>query len=286
MNMEYPDVLEKILVFLMTADLYNLMQTCRTIRDIVGKSDVWKYLPKNKVIACKDNTKIKEIFEIFVSIRLSKRTFAIQDYYGDWYYLYIMYTWFGPDYRTNWNLYSLLKYPQDIEKLLKICEFVLEYDKNHRDWTLMIPKLIKKLVISSPVWTIKDMFKVLKSIYIMPYFYDQNDRFGAIIITNTKIKSNSGYPGFIWYPIESTNGTIAPEHFYYEFIIEYFRDDGFCSFSKNGSKFCNISSNVFLKKIQDISVELDVSYETLSDIVRIVLGKTISQCEQQINEFM
>lgn len=287
--LEHPDILEKIIIFLEAFDRYNLMETCRTIRDIIGKSDVWKRTPKGDIITCKDNTKIEVMFKLFMSIRLSKRTFAIQDYYGDWYYLYTMHVWFVADCQTNWGLYSLLS-PNgiaDIEKMIKICEFLsLELEtKEYRDWSLMMPKLAKKLDFDPSFYNL-DANRILKFIYLTTYWYEYEDQLGVITITNTKIKSNPIYPGFVWYPIESIGGTIAPEHFCYRFCFRYASNTEFCAFSKNGKKFQIIYSSDFLRKIQKISVKLNVGYKTLFEIVRIVLGKTIPQCEQRIHEFM
>lgn len=294
MSLEYPDILEKIIVFSRVVDLYVLMRTSKTIRDIVGQSDVWKYVPGDTLSDLPKYINVEEIFKLFVSIRLSKKSFAVRQYYGNWYYLYTMKRWFTNSGQNTWSLYSLLQLSplgemNDIEKMSKICGFISapHETKEYHDWSLLMPELSEKLTASVP-FAHPERDKILQLIYVSTSSFDYGEHSAMITITNTKIKQGPKHSKFYWYPIERRHGGIIfPEHFYYRFIFTYFanRDDQ-CLYSKNNGPKITMYSHEFLDKISKISWKLEVKYETLLEIIRIVLGKTIRKCERKVNLFM
>lgn len=301
--MEYPDILEKILIFLNDDDLFILMQTCRTVRNIVGKSDIWKRVSRHKFDDLPKYINIEEIFKLFVSIKLSKKTFAIQPYYGDWYYLYVMKRWFSNYFQDTWSLYSLLHASTDIEKMSKICGFISELviAKQYHEWTYYISELSKNLdralglsstsgcalSLTSGCAKGTNIDKILQSIYIDGDGYNNGeDRFVSITIINTKIKYSSIEPKMICYPIGAYDMPMDPKHFYYKVTFYYQRYFDVCSYSKNNGKICDSNSGGFLLKLHEIANELEVNPNVFREVIRIVLGKNTVQCEKKVNEFM
>lgn len=308
--MEHPDILEKIIVFSKDIDLYALMQTCKTIRNIVGKSDAWKYAFRASNLPKYMN--IEEIFKLFMSISLNKQNFAIRDYYGDWYYLHVMKKWLAGYCQTSWNLYSILclflnaETNETLKKMSTICGFISEpvVSKYYDDWSLMMPTLAEKLNFDiKPYFSDRPFYdsgmklssehskdmrdKILQFIYVDTYSYNYGDNIVVVTITNTKIKRGPGYPGFVWYPIKPICLSIDPKHFYYRFKFDYFSDRfGFCSYSKNGDDGHILWEDGLLEIILEIADKLEVNGAMLFEIMKIVAGKTSPRCEKKIDEFI
>jgi hypothetical protein len=284
------DVLDKIIFYLKDVDLYQLMTTCKYMRNTIGTSDVWK-----GVNCCRDLTGIAEfvdvekVFELFSSIKLNTRSFAIRDYYSTWYYLYVLKSWINRD-NGYWNVYSLVNNLPDITKLCQVNGFTLENcTEQYRDWSMLLPDVAEKLLKVND----EDWDKILRMIYIDIYGYSYDDCGCRMIITNTKM--TRGYrKHFGWYPIqpcshERENVIIDSNHFYYTLTYKYNSCDchpAKCKIGKNGEKNVEILPVDFSEKILDISMELDVEYETLFQIIVILLEKFGYQCTASVKRFI
>lgn len=285
---ENNDILEKIIVFLFEHDLYVLMRVSKPIRNIIGKSDVWKYISGTKPADLPKFINVKEVFRLFLSIKMSVRSFTIRSYYGDWYYLHVMKKWLSESWQHNWSLYSIFKHPEDIEKIRQICGFISlsNEGKRYSDWKWMMPILSDRISLSISCSQDK-LDKILQMIYVNVMFYDDSINEGTFNICNTKLKLGET-SGFVWYPLEFSRRALDPtsKHVFYQFTFHYQNRHDFCVYSKNGGIGNQIYSNEFVEIVSDISKELSVDFDTFSDVIRLVAGKGLPACEVQINEFI
>lgn len=294
--MEYlilPDVFEKIAFYLKDVDLYTLMETCKDVRDYIGLSNIWKKMHRHtKFDGILEVVDIREAFELFKSLKICKTNFQIRDYYGEWYYLYVLKTWIGEDYWNFWSIHSLINNQKDIEILCRLSGFVNEPRKamEYHKWINLIKKLSENLL------KIKDIEKdeILKRIYINGLEYDNEDKDCLIYITDKQINY------YRWDSLKAANSkhtledmcvtaTINPGDFYYTISFIYYdysyNDVPQCAISKNEYKMSPCSRENFPQMIKKISRKMEFSYEIFMKLIVIVLGKFGYQCARSIQDF-
>lgn len=247
------DILEKILVFLDDGDLYSLIQTCKQIRDIVGMSNVWTRSPEDKRIL--EYVNVEKVFQLFMSIKLGERGFAMRSYYGDHYYLRVMKLWIKYD---SWNVYSLINNQDDLVKLYKICCHIeeLELGKQYQEWIPVVKSIGEKMEkIQHP-----DKDNILRMIYINhKYHCMQYDKYRCttIHICTRSLTSNHYYDIEFKFPV--------PE-----------------IFVNTDEKGYEITMGKESLKIQEIAKNIEVDFATLSDILKIMLGRGSLENEKMI----
>lgn len=277
MDLESVDILEKIVVFFNVKELFSLLLVSKQIRNIVAKSDIWKYalLASRHEIDIDSNelskyVNVAEIFKLFTSIEFHKNPFKISSVAldQDWYYLYIMNIQLVRINTEYWNIHGLINNQNDMIKLCQISGFVsspLEAKKYYDCRQLMLE--VRKKLESSFVWNTEDKIPILRSIYVNISNYNITEKSNIIIISNRVMENIP-----------------EPQHFSYYFA---FINADFCSclFSLDGEEYRGLTALEFLEKISEMSEKLEVDVIVFSKIIRIILSRN-SQCEQQINNFM
>lgn len=283
--MQYPDILEKILIFLGYTDLYNLMQTCKTIRNIVGQSNAWTYIHEwMEFDGIFEYINIDTVVELFISIKISKKNFAIRPYYGKHYYLYTMKTWIAESNNDFWNMHSLINNQGDIKKLYKLSCHIdePEYAKRYQEWMEIVKKLDEKLKEINHV----DRDKILQMVYINNTFTDNQDigySSTRIYISNAKIKYNYDSKKR-WYPFALYGTDPVDGNFCYR--IQYDYDSENMTILKNGGNKNNIYPNIVCQKILELSKDIKVDFNTLFNILKILLGRCVPQHVNEIDRYM
>lgn len=283
--MQSTDILEKILIFLEDVDLYALMQTCKTIRNIVGQSNVWIHIRNwMNFDGIFEYINIDAVVELFMSIKISKKNFAIQPYYGKYYYLYIMKMWIAEGNNDFWSIYSLINNQGDIKKLYKLCCHIheSEYASQYYELIDIIEKLGKKLGEITHI----DRDKILQMIYINDTFTDGKSVIWSntkLYISNVKIKYNHDSKKQ-WYPLTLFSAEPTGGDFYYKISHSY--DSKNMTISKNRGDGNDVNSGIIRQKILEISKDMNVDFNTLFNILRILLGKCIPYCVNKIDQFI
>jgi hypothetical protein len=240
------DILDKIVDCLKDVDLCRLMSTCIYMRNYIGPSDVWKKIKPNMDLdGIAEFIDGEKLFDFFLSINFNKGTFAMRDYYGPWYYLYVLKTWITRCH--YWSVHSLIRNPTGIVKLKKLSGFLLEHDVSYSDWIVSIPCVSEKLSKINH----DDKNKILKSIYIGVDCYSRRSHRYQITIVVDIFK-------------RSSSSDIDISYNYYTGGDFSIRQNGLLRY---------VSLWDFSHAIKDISAKLGVNFNTLFDIIIILLGK-------------
>lgn len=258
------DTMRKIAHYLTDKDLYRLMMTCKTLRDLIGTSDIWKNLYEIMELHKLDNlVNGVELFKIFISITLSVRNFALREYYGNWYYLYVLHDWI--DFRTIWNIKVLFQKSKDIEKLYTISCLVRAHkiaDVYH-EWERIIPRLYHEM--SKIQHADKD--KILNLMYLDS---DNGSQYYQMFVMITDQKMSYFYPleGEDIYPFDLQNEIRIYYGFYFNLskpileVTDLHTDESYECHGKN-----------FNDLMERISKEIDVASDVLSRVVLTALGR-------------
>lgn len=281
-------VLEEVIKYLYEFSLYNLMQTCKTLRNMIGLSNVWEkqhlYIMRFDDVL---NVDVMRLFEIFKSLKICKTNFAIREYYGKSYYLFVMKSWIRT-YRTFWSAYLLVNNPYDVEKLHHLCvELKESISINlYKKWIKIIPYLSEQLSKINDV----EKDEILKRIYITSIRRSQQIRC-EFYLTGRNIKyvtrkkpSNeklicsdlysSVYAGKFFYNVE------------YERIISGSSSTGWKNYfyvrgcSDEVGQKCTIKQ--FVEKMESISVEMGFDKLTLIKIIFYIVSLNYTNCRKYL----
>lgn len=283
--LECPDILEKILVFFdLASDLYSLMQTCKRIRNIVGLSKVWICsirAPGDKFDKTLEYINIEKVFQLFMSIKLSKKDFVMRPYYGDYYYLYIMKFWVAGFNNDYWSIYSLINNQDDIIKLYKLCCYIEEpgLGKTYKEWVRIIGAIgekMKKIQHS-------DKDRILQMIYISQTYNGVNEI--QIHISSTKISRNVIHWGDKkpWFPLGRGYSGERPTGFDYCYRVTFRQQFSEISLVPNNASTSRTVTKSINTEIQKIAENMRTKPEVLSDILKIILSRGIPLYESLLH---
>lgn len=270
--MEYlkcKDTLEKIMNFLNVGELLTLIQTCKDIRNIVGKSKIWKYKYYCETLS-DTYINVKELWKLFLSINIiEKPKFATREYYGKWYYLCIMNYWIGCEHEY-WCIYDFFKNIDQLEKLATLTGCLGNHILSacYHEMSTLLPEIKEHIEYLK----ITDCDKMLKSIYVKPlYIYEE--LLIDFVITNTKITTKIENGAFKIYPMDfdlqnlKVNDTYIPITVDYKFkrFYNYAIGNGPCSglqLRNEIEKFAkkmNFDNDDYLKIITEVMLREDIS---------------------------
>jgi hypothetical protein len=279
------NILNDITNYLKEECLYSLMIACKFSRNFVCASNVWGKIDNpmdfNNILGPVDG---REVFKLFLSIKLSTKNFILRDHYGSCYCLYIVKKWISRSFNDYWNVYSLINYPSDVCKLYFLSGLVLEHEHMQRyyNWTILLPRIFKELLQINDT----DRNKILRMLYINTRDYNDGNDYCKMVIMNTKLTHETG-TSFDWYPI-GYSSKIDPKHFYYN-IEFYYHKENFnyrCAIGMNKKAGVYIIPGDFSKKILDISAKLNVNFNTLRKIIIVFLGKSYFDRQDSVNKFI
>lgn len=272
----WADTLENIIIFLKNdTDLRSLIQVCKTTRNIVGHSNIWKKIdPSLELENCAKYVDATELFKLFVSIRLgSKQIKFTEPKHGQWYYLYVVKLWLRHDSSLSWKFLDLYRSQNDIEKICQLSNLALETKKasDYHDWTDMLPSVYSAIKIMSLDFSpekIKMRDLILTSIHVNYQSYGNKTKSVMIGIREGRLK----------YKFESTIDSFLHR-------IKFKSERYLCRFeiANFDGNFRKINPDRTLIEMFEISKSINVDYEMFVEIIKIILGKDNNKCKNIVN---
>lgn len=259
--LNFPDIFEKIIVFLPAKNLTKLMETCKLFRDWIGTSTVWRIFDQGSSLANMKGTSVEILFKSFSEIEFGKKYYvSLPEHFGDDYCLFIMRYYFRENKQNSWNLYSLIMMPEYIEGICKVRGFIKNNGdaEHYQAWKKMITKVVPNTKGKSSE-EIEKIQKILRAIYVSPYFYNTTTR--TIQISDVK-----------------TNCLFGPR-FYSEsswFNCEFEIAEELCSYSDSGIWDEILSSEKFSERLFEIAEYLKINFDLFKKIMTALIGKDYS----------
>lgn len=275
------DVLRVIAQNLEELDLRNMMMTCKTFRDLVGKSDVWKLMNLfNDYDEILEITKPIEIFKTFKKLKICQTNFEVREHYGEFYYLYVLKMWISC--RNYWNIFSIVNNLEDLETLSRLSGVLNEPERamEYKNWNIMFNCLSHALSkINHPE---KD--RILKAIYVNSNCYENGEVFCEIYLSNRKINYNRE-DDFLVYPIEplSPSYTLDDGDFYYWIRVDYKVQSSYRFRILNNVDCANYyNAKEFQSELKRIANAFSFDYKIFINIMFVILSKYNTTCASNL----
>src|SRR5579883_2422581 len=130
--LEQKQILDRVVECFITRDLVNFMQTCKYFRNLIGMSKYWEYFDDNYYTSGYstnysehlDRINIMNIIKIYTNLKINKFNTAVRDYYGPYYYLFVLRYILTSLGNADWDLYTLINNFKEFETMYQLCSIV------------------------------------------------------------------------------------------------------------------------------------------------------------------